>query len=95
MLISSRLVAEPIALTLQDDLRISPKSVQIFTGSMFLAGTLSLLCVRYLKVARKTLGGSGDNSEPEIAAESETPRGSAHKSLVEEYLQTTFAWGKY
>ena len=94
MLTEYRIVAEPIALSLQENLNTSAKSVQIFTGSRFLGGILILLILRNLKVTRLTLCG-GVNSESELVPNSRLPSDVSYKSSAGAWFISTFVWEKY
>lgn len=94
MLTEYRIVAEPIALSLQENLNTSAKSVQIFTGSMFLGGVFILLILRNQKVTHPTLRG-GVNSESELAPKSRLPSDVSYKGSDGGWFLSTFAWGKY
>lgn len=84
LLTKVQIVAEPIALSLEDN--SSPKSIQIFTGSMFIGGTLSLLLLRNLKVTRLTAASS------DLVLGSGTAAVANHKGVLGKNM---FVWGKY
>lgn len=87
------IVAEPIALSLQRHSNNWNKNIQVFAGSMFLAGAISLLFLRGLKVGRLRAADSGSNSPASGSLEKEGESGA--DSCVGRWLLTMFAWGNF
>ncbi|TAQ89520.1 hypothetical protein B7494_g2188 [Chlorociboria aeruginascens] len=84
------LFAEPIAISLQGHATNS-KSVQIFTGAMFLAGAISLLFLRYWKVKRLVNITSNESRNLHSSLENELKKGAlAIDGRLVQFFQNTF-----
>jgi MFS family permease len=84
------LFAEPIALSLEGHSDTSNKSVQIFAGSMFLGGTISLLFLRGSKAERLRSEEGGSNSES-----SSDDKGGRVGCVFGRWAVNAFTWGKF
>ena len=85
------LFMELIALSLQGHSNTSDKSVQIFAGSMFLGGIISLIFLRSFKVKRLITQDNRLNSETVSSDE----KGSHVGNVFGRCAVNTFTWGKF